>query len=72
MKFDVKYNGKIPTGQGAKAGFKVTGTVDRFDYGLTNNFVAHPRHYTATYETELKPSHASYTLNRYCDTKSYK
>ncbi len=46
--------------------------MKRFDYGLTNNFVAHPRHYTATYETELKPSHASYTLNRYCDTKSYK
>lgn len=32
--FDVVYKGSIKTGQGAKAGFKLTGTVNRFDYGL--------------------------------------
>ncbi len=36
-KFDLKYNGQIPGGRGKKAGFKVTGTIDRFDYGLTWN-----------------------------------
>ena len=30
VKFDVKFNGTI----GKKAGFKITGVVDRFDYGL--------------------------------------
>lgn len=34
IKFDVKYNGKLATSRGAKAGFKVTGSVNRFDYGL--------------------------------------
>lgn len=34
VKFDVKYNGKIDTGRGMKAGFKVTGAINRFDYGL--------------------------------------
>ncbi len=34
VKFPVKYNGQIPGNKGKKAGFKVTGTVDRFDYGL--------------------------------------
>ena len=37
IKFDVKYNGQIDSGRGKKAGFKVTGVVDRFDYGLTWN-----------------------------------
>jgi polyisoprenoid-binding protein YceI len=37
VKFDVQYNGKIDTGRGMKAGFKVTGMVDRFDYGLKWN-----------------------------------
>lgn len=32
--FDVVYKGSIKTGQGAKAGFKLTGVVNRFDYGL--------------------------------------
>jgi polyisoprenoid-binding protein YceI len=34
VKFDVKYNGTIPGRRGKKAGFKVTGTISRFDYGL--------------------------------------
>lgn len=37
VKFDVKYNGKVDTGKGMKAGFKVTGTINRFDYGLKWN-----------------------------------
>ncbi|UCG27123.1 MAG: YceI family protein [Bacteroidales bacterium] len=36
-RFDVKYNGQVPGGRGRKAGFKVTGTIDRFEYGLTWN-----------------------------------
>lgn len=35
--FDLKYNGQVPGGRGMKAGFKVTGTIDRFDYGLNWN-----------------------------------
>ena len=31
---DVKYNGTIDTGRGIKAGFKVSGTVNRKDFGL--------------------------------------
>jgi len=34
IKFDVKYMGQVPTNRGRKAGFRVTGTVNRFDYGL--------------------------------------
>lgn len=35
VQFDVKYNGTISLGdKGRKAGFKITGTIDRFDYGL--------------------------------------
>jgi len=37
VKFDVKYNGMIDSGRGMKAGFRVTGVIDRFDYGLTWN-----------------------------------
>jgi polyisoprenoid-binding protein YceI len=37
IKFDVKYLGKIMTNRGGKAGFKVTGTINRFDYGLKWN-----------------------------------
>jgi polyisoprenoid-binding protein YceI len=33
--FDVKYGGSINTGRGQKAGFKLAGTVNRRDYGLT-------------------------------------
>lgn len=32
--FDVVYKGSIKTGQGTKAGFKLTGVINRFDYGL--------------------------------------
>lgn len=35
--FDVAYGGTINTGRGFKAGFKVTGVVKRFDYGLKWN-----------------------------------
>jgi len=35
VRFDLKYNGSIKTGNRKKAGFKVTGTIDRFDYDLT-------------------------------------
>lgn len=36
IKFDVKYNGTISMGEGKgrKAGFKISGSVNRFDYGL--------------------------------------
>jgi polyisoprenoid-binding protein YceI len=34
IKFDVQYLGQIATSNGRKAGFKVTGVVNRFDYGL--------------------------------------
>jgi polyisoprenoid-binding protein YceI len=35
IKFDVKYSGTISLGdKGRKAGFKITGAIDRFDYGL--------------------------------------
>lgn len=38
VKFDVKYNGSVSLGQrGRKAGFKVTGSVDRFEYGIKFN-----------------------------------
>lgn len=33
--FDVTYGGAIETGRGKKAGFKLTGKIDRKDYGLT-------------------------------------
>jgi polyisoprenoid-binding protein YceI len=35
IRFDVKYNGQIKGRRGQKAGFKITGSIDRFDYGLT-------------------------------------
>lgn len=37
VKFDVKYNGTIDLERGKKAGFKITGAVDRFEYGLKYN-----------------------------------
>jgi len=35
--FDVTYNGTIDTGRGVKAGFKVSGKIDRKEYGLKFN-----------------------------------
>lgn len=35
--FDVTYGGTVNTGRGIKAGFKLNGTVKRFDYGLKWN-----------------------------------
>lgn len=35
VEFDVTYGGSVDTGRGTKAGFKLTGKVDRKDYGLT-------------------------------------
>jgi polyisoprenoid-binding protein YceI len=35
VEFDVTYGGQIDTGRGRKAGFKLTGKIDRKDYGLT-------------------------------------
>lgn len=32
--FDVKYGGSIDTDRGMKAGFRITGTVNRLEYGL--------------------------------------
>lgn len=32
--FDVKYNGQVPTKRGRKAGFILTGAINRFDYGV--------------------------------------
>jgi len=34
VRFDVQYNGTVDMGETKKAGFKVTGTIDRFEYGL--------------------------------------
>ncbi len=34
VRFDVRFNGTIPARRGLKAGFKVTGAVNRFEYGL--------------------------------------
>lgn len=35
IKFDAKYSGTISLGEkGRKAGFKITGAIDRYDYGL--------------------------------------
>jgi polyisoprenoid-binding protein YceI len=35
VEFDVAYGGQINTGRGVKAGFKVNGTVNRQDYGVS-------------------------------------
>ncbi len=35
VEFDVTYGGTIDTGKGKKAGFKLTGKINRKDYGLT-------------------------------------
>lgn len=35
VQFDVTYGGTVDTGRGKKAGFKVSGEIDRKDYGLT-------------------------------------
>ena len=35
VEFDVTYGGSIDTGRGTKAGFKLVGTVNRQDYGVT-------------------------------------
>jgi polyisoprenoid-binding protein YceI len=37
VKFDVRYNGKIDSGRGMKAGFKVIASINRFDYNLKWN-----------------------------------
>lgn len=36
---DVKYNGTIDTGKGIKAGFKISGVINRKDFGLVYNSV---------------------------------
>lgn len=33
--FDLKFGGTLDTGKGKKAGFKVTGTINRQDYGVS-------------------------------------
>ncbi|MBL7858559.1 MAG: YceI family protein [Cyclobacteriaceae bacterium] len=35
VEFDVTFGGTVDTGRGVKAGFKLVGTVNRQDYGLT-------------------------------------
>jgi polyisoprenoid-binding protein YceI len=35
VEFDVTHGGKIETGRGQKAGFKLSGKINRQDYGLT-------------------------------------
>jgi polyisoprenoid-binding protein YceI len=35
VEFDVTYGGTVDTGRGKKAGFKLTGKINRHDYGLT-------------------------------------
>jgi polyisoprenoid-binding protein YceI len=35
VEFDVTYGGSIDTGRGVKAGFKLNGTINRQDYGVT-------------------------------------
>ena len=34
VRFPVKYNGQVQGMSGKIAGFKITGSIDRFDYGL--------------------------------------
>lgn len=34
VRFDVQYNGTISLQSGSKAGFKVTGTINRYEYGI--------------------------------------
>ena len=34
VRFKVKYNGSVPVKNGMKAGFKISGEVDRFEYGM--------------------------------------
>lgn len=37
VEFDVTYGGTVDTGRGKKAGFKLTGKINRQEYGLTWN-----------------------------------
>jgi polyisoprenoid-binding protein YceI len=37
VRFDVRYMGQIDTNRGKKSAFKITGEIDRFDYGLKWN-----------------------------------
>ncbi len=38
--FDVKFNGTVDTGKGIKAGFKISGAINRKDWGLNwNNII---------------------------------
>ena len=37
IKFETRYNGVIQGRRGRKAGFKITGSINRFDYGLKYN-----------------------------------
>ncbi len=39
VSLDVKFNGTVDTGKGMKAGFKVSGVINRKDWGLTWNNV---------------------------------
>ena len=39
VELDAKFNGTINTPQGVKAGFKVSGVINRKDFGLTYNSV---------------------------------
>ncbi|HEX5172183.1 MAG TPA: YceI family protein [Cyclobacteriaceae bacterium] len=50
---DVTYNGSIDTGRGVKAGFKVSGKINRQDYGLKFNAALGGGELVAANEVEL-------------------
>lgn len=53
VEFDVTYGGSINTDRGSKAGFKLTGSLNRQDYGLTWNNKASGGELVVSDEVEL-------------------
>jgi len=54
IKFKTTYNGTVDLGdRGKKAGFKVTGTINRFDYGVKFDSVMDSGELTASKEVDI-------------------
>lgn len=53
VSFPVKYNGTVDTGRGTKAGFKVEGSIKRFDYGLKWSSALASGEYVVADEVEI-------------------
>jgi polyisoprenoid-binding protein YceI len=51
--FDVKHNGIADLEKGKKAGFKITGTIDRFEYGLKYDRVIETGGLAVSQEVEI-------------------